>query len=127
MALTPDEQLELLSLSNDDFADGLARLVKLFTNAREKKDEMTLFSPPSFSPPSTKSSLLRDKSSSCSSGVSIYISLSSNRNCHIFMISTINLKALISIFLMPSSRSIISYIPKDSSCCQIYDCIRHHF
>ena len=47
MALTPDEQLELLSLSNDDFADGLARMVKLFTNAREKKDEMTLFSPPS--------------------------------------------------------------------------------
>ena len=45
--LTPDEQLELLSLSNDDFADGLARMVKLFTNAREKKDEMTLFSPPS--------------------------------------------------------------------------------
>ena len=43
MALTPDEQLELLSLSNDDFADGLARLVKLFTNAREKKDEVTLF------------------------------------------------------------------------------------
>ena len=47
MPLTPDEQLELLSLSNDDFADGLARMVKLFTNAREKKDEMTLFSPPS--------------------------------------------------------------------------------
>lgn len=47
--LTPDEQLELLSLSNDDFADGLARMVKLFTNAREKKDEMTLFSPPSSS------------------------------------------------------------------------------
>lgn len=45
--LTPDEQLELLSLSNDDFADGLARMVKLFTNAREKKDEMTLFSPTS--------------------------------------------------------------------------------
>ena len=45
--LTPEEQLELLSLSNDDFADGLARMVKLFTNAREKKDEMTLFSPPS--------------------------------------------------------------------------------
>ena len=48
--LTPDEQLELLSLSNDDFADGLARMVKLFTNAREKKDEFTLFSPPSSSP-----------------------------------------------------------------------------
>ena len=48
--LTPDEQLELLSLSNDDFADGLARMVKLFTNAREKKDEMTIFSPTSFSP-----------------------------------------------------------------------------
>ena len=47
MSLTPDEQLELLSLSNDDFADGLARMVKLFTNAREKKDEMTLLSPPS--------------------------------------------------------------------------------
>ena len=47
MALTPDEQLELLSLSNDDFADGLARLVKLFTNAREKKDEVTLFAPTS--------------------------------------------------------------------------------
>ena len=47
MALTPDEQLELLSLSNDDFADGLARMVKLFTNAREKKDEVTLFSPTS--------------------------------------------------------------------------------
>ena len=47
MALTPDEQLELLSLSNDDFADGLARLVKLFTNARERKDETTLFTPPS--------------------------------------------------------------------------------
>ncbi len=47
--LTPDEQLELLSLSNDDFADGLARMVKLFTNAREKKDEMTLFSPTSSS------------------------------------------------------------------------------
>ena len=47
MPLTPDEQLELLSLSNDDFADGLARMVKLFTNAREKKDEITLFSPPS--------------------------------------------------------------------------------
>ena len=47
MALTPDEQLELLSLSNDEFADGLARMVKLFTNAREKKDEVTLFSPPS--------------------------------------------------------------------------------
>ena len=45
--LTPDEQLELLSLSNDDFADGLARLVKLFTNAREKKDEVTLFAPTS--------------------------------------------------------------------------------
>ena len=38
MPLTPDELLELLSLSNDDFADGLARMVKLFTNAREKKD-----------------------------------------------------------------------------------------
>ena len=49
MPLTPDEQLELLSLSNDDFADGLARLVKLFTNAREKKDEITLFSPTSSS------------------------------------------------------------------------------
>ena len=47
--LTPDEQLELLSLSNDDFADGLARMVKLFTNAREKKDEMTLFFPTSSS------------------------------------------------------------------------------
>ena len=47
MSLTPEEQLELLSLSNDDFADGLARMVKLFTNAREKKDEMTLFTPPS--------------------------------------------------------------------------------
>ena len=47
MALTPDEQLELLSLSNDDFADGLARMVKLFTNAREKKDEVTLFAPTS--------------------------------------------------------------------------------
>ena len=47
MPLTPDEQLELLSLSNDDFADGLARLVKLFTNAREKKDEVTLFAPTS--------------------------------------------------------------------------------
>ena len=47
MALTPDEQLELLSLSNDEFADGLARMVKLFTNARERKDEVTLFSPPS--------------------------------------------------------------------------------
>ncbi len=58
MPLTPDEQLELLSLSNDDFADGLARMVKLFTNAREKKDEMTLFSPPSFSPPSTDNYLL---------------------------------------------------------------------
>ena len=45
--LTPDEKLELLSLSNDDFADGLARLVKLFTNAREKKDEVTLFAPTS--------------------------------------------------------------------------------
>ena len=45
--LTPDEQLELLSLSNDDFADGLARMVKLFTNAREKKDEVTLFAPTS--------------------------------------------------------------------------------
>ena len=45
--LTPDEQLELLSLSNDDFADGLARMVKLFTNAREKKDEMTFFAPTS--------------------------------------------------------------------------------
>ena len=45
--LTPDEKLELLSLSNDDFADGLARLVKLFTNERENKDEVTLFSPPS--------------------------------------------------------------------------------
>ena len=45
--LTPDEQLELLSLSNDDFADGLARMVKLFTNARKGKDEITLFSPPS--------------------------------------------------------------------------------
>ena len=47
MPLTPDEQLELLSLSNDDFADGLARMVKLFTNAREKKDEVTLFAPTS--------------------------------------------------------------------------------
>ena len=45
--LTPDEQLELLSLSNDEFADGLARMVKLFTNAREKKDEVTLFAPTS--------------------------------------------------------------------------------
>ena len=41
--LTPDEQLELLSLSNDDFADGLARMVKLFTNAREKKHEVPMF------------------------------------------------------------------------------------
>lgn len=47
MPLTPDEQLELLSLSNDDFADGLARMVKLFTNARERKDEVTLFAPSS--------------------------------------------------------------------------------
>lgn len=44
MPLTPDEQLELLSLSNDDFADGLARMVKLFTNARENKST-TVFTP----------------------------------------------------------------------------------
>ena len=43
--LTPDEKLELLSLSNDDFADGLARLVKLFTNEREDKST-TVFTPP---------------------------------------------------------------------------------
>ena len=42
--LTPDEKLELLSLSNDDFADGLARLVKLFTNERESKST-TVFTP----------------------------------------------------------------------------------
>lgn len=42
--LTPDERLELLSLSNDDFADGLARLVKLFTNERENKST-TVFTP----------------------------------------------------------------------------------
>ena len=46
MPLTPDEQLELLSLSNDDFADGLARMVKLFTNARENKST-TIFTPTS--------------------------------------------------------------------------------
>ena len=60
MPLTPDEQLELLSLSNDDFADGLARMVKLFTNAREKKDEMTLFSPPSSSSSTDKYLLLEN-------------------------------------------------------------------
>ena len=60
MALTPDEQLELLSLSNDDFADGLARMVKLFTNAREKKDEVTLFAPPSSTTDSGNYLLLED-------------------------------------------------------------------
>ncbi len=43
--LTPEEQLQLLSLSNDDFADGLARMVKLFTNARTNNDETTLSAP----------------------------------------------------------------------------------
>lgn len=45
-----NEQLELLSLSNDAFADGLARMIKLFTNSKTgSKDEVTLFAPPSSS------------------------------------------------------------------------------
>jgi len=48
--LTPDEQLELISLSNDEFSEGLARMVKLFTDGKLKKDEPLLFAPPSPSP-----------------------------------------------------------------------------
>lgn len=47
--LTPDEQLELISLSNDEFSEGLARMVKLFTDGKLKKDEPLLFAPPSSS------------------------------------------------------------------------------
>ena len=58
--LTPEEQLQLLSLSNDDFADGLARMVKLFTNARTNNDETTLSAPRS-STDSGNYLLLEDK------------------------------------------------------------------
>ena len=34
-----DEKLQLLSLSNEDFANGLANMIKLFTSAKDAKSE----------------------------------------------------------------------------------------
>lgn len=54
-----DDKLELLSLSNEDFADGLARMVKLFTSQKDKKEEK-LFKPSTSSSPSGNYLLLED-------------------------------------------------------------------
>lgn len=41
--LSPEEQLELVALSNDDFSEGLARLVKLFTDGKLSKPDVSTF------------------------------------------------------------------------------------